>query len=255
MFTPWKNSYDHPRQHIKKQRHYFANKGPSSQSYGFSSSHVWMWVGLERRLSADEVLNCGVEDSWVPWTARWSNQSILKEKSWIFIGRTDAKPETPIVWPPDVKNWLIGKDPVARKDWRREEKGTQRMRWLDGITDLIDMSLGGHWELVTDRRPGVLQFMGSQRVRHDWVTELNNRILPRDRADHSKDPLPKTQEKTLDMDITRWSVLKSDWLYSLQSKMEKLYIIKNKTGSGLWLRSWAPYCQIQTSIEESRENY
>ena len=72
---------------------------------------------------------------------------------------------------------------------------------------------------------------------------------------HSKHPLPTTQEKTLYMDITRWSTPKSDWLYSLQPKMEKLYTVsKNKTRSWLWLRSWTPYCQIQTQIEESREN-
>ena len=70
-------------------------------------------------------------------------------------------------------------------------------------------------------------------------------------------PLPKTQEKTLHMDITRWSTPKLDWLYFLQPKMEKLYTVrkKNKTGSWLWLRSWTPYCQIQTEIEESRENH
>ena len=82
------------------------------------------------------------------------------------------------------------------------------------------------------------------------------RVLPREYTGHSKHPLPTTQEKTLHMDITRWSTSKSDWLYSLHPKVEKLYTIsKNKTGSWLWLRSWTPYCQIQTEIEESRENY
>ena len=85
---------------------------------------------------------------------------------------------------------------------------------------------------------------------------LANRILARICPGHSKHPLPTTQEKTLYMDITRWSILKSDWLYYLQPKMEKLYTVsKNNTGSWLWLRSWTPYCQIQTSIEESRENH
>ena len=90
-----------------------------------------------------------------------------------------------------------------------------------------------------------------------WKTlEFSNKVLPRERTGHSKHPLPTTQEKTIHMDITRWSISKSDWLYSLQSKMEKLYIVsKNKTGSCLWLRSWTPYCQIQTEIEESRENH
>ena len=88
------------------------------------------------------------------------------------------------------------------------------------------------------------------------VTKLVNRILPRECTGHSKHPLPTTQEAILHMDITRWSILKSDWLYSLQPKVEKLYMVsKNKTGSWLWLTSWTPYCKIQTYIEESRENH
>ena len=80
-----------------------------------------------------------------------------------------------------------------------------------------------------------------------WSRSKANRVLPRERTGHSKHPLPTTQEKTLHMDITRWLTLKSDWLYSLHPKMEKLYIVsKNKTGSWLWLRSWTPHCQIQT---------
>ena len=80
-----------------------------------------------------------------------------------------------------------------------------------------------------------------------WSKAKINRVLPRKCTDHNKHPLPTTQEKTLHMEITRWSTLKSDWLYSLQPKMEKLYTVsKNKTGSWLWLGSWTPYCQIQT---------
>ena len=90
----------------------------------------------------------------------------------------------------------------------------------------------------------------------EWSRAKTNRVLPRNCTGHNKHPLPTTQEKTLYMDITRCSTLKSDWLYSLQPKMEKLYTVsKNKTGSWLWLRSWTPYCQIQTEIEESRENH
>ena len=90
----------------------------------------------------------------------------------------------------------------------------------------------------------------------EWSRSKANRVLPRERTGHSKHPLPTTQEKTLNMDITRWSISKSDWLYSLQPKMEKLYTVsKNKTGNWLWLRSWTPYCQIQAWIEESRKNY
>ena len=81
----------------------------------------------------------------------------------------------------------------------------------------------------------------------EWSRAKTTRVLPRKCTGQSKHPLPTTQEKTLHMDITRWSTLKSDWLYSLQPKMEKLYTVsKNKTESWLWLRSWTPYCQIQT---------
>ena len=81
----------------------------------------------------------------------------------------------------------------------------------------------------------------------EWSRAKTNRVLPRKFTGHSKLPLPTTQEKTLHMDITKWSTPKSDWFYSLQPKMEKLYTVnKNKTRSWLWLRSWTPYCQIQT---------
>ena len=126
MLAPWKESYDRPRQHIKKQRHHFANKGPSSQSYGFSSSHESWTIKKDehQRIDAFELW-CWRRLLSVPWTERRSNQSILKEnQSWIFIGSTDDKAETPILWPPDVKNWLIWKDPDSGKDWRWEEKGT-----------------------------------------------------------------------------------------------------------------------------------
>ena len=127
--TPWKESYDQPRQHINKQRHYFANKGLSRQGYGFSSSHVWMWE-----------LDC--EEGWAP--KNWCFWTVVLEKtlespldckeiqpvhskgdrSWMFIGRTDAKAEIPVLWPPHAKSWLIGKDPDVGRDWGQEEKGT-----------------------------------------------------------------------------------------------------------------------------------
>ena len=100
----------------------------------------------------------------------------------------------------------------------------------------------------------------SNRQIWPWSTEWSrvkaNRVLRRERTSHSKHSLPTTQEKTLHVDINRWSTPKSDWLYCLQPKMEKLYIVsQKKTRSWLWLRSWTPYCQIQTEIEESRENH
>ena len=125
----WEKSYDQLRQHIKKQRHYFANKDLSSQSYGFSSRHVWMWE-----------LDC--EESWAP--KNWCFWAVVFEKtlespldckeiqpvhpkrdqSWVFIGRTDVEAETPILRPPNMKSWLIWKDSDAGRDWGQEEKGT-----------------------------------------------------------------------------------------------------------------------------------
>ena len=125
---PWKKSYDKPRQHIKKQRHYFAKKDLSSQGYAFSSSDVW-------------IGELGYKESWV--VKNWCFWTVVLEKalespfdckeiqpvhpkrnqSWMFIGRTGVEPETPILWPPDAKNWLTGKDPDAGKDWRQQEKG------------------------------------------------------------------------------------------------------------------------------------
>ena len=178
-FAPWKKIYDQPRQHIIKQRHYFANKGLSSQGYGVSSSHVWMWE-----------LDC--EESWAP--KNWCFWTVVLEKtlespldckeiqpvhpkgdqSWVFIGRIDVEAETPILWSPDAKNWLIIKDPDAGKDWRWKEKGTTEDE-VGGITNSMDMNSwvwvnSGSWWWTG--RPGVLQSLGSQRVRHDWATEL-----------------------------------------------------------------------------------
>ena len=124
MLTPWTESYGQPRQHIKEQRHYSANKGPSSQDYGFSSGHVRMW-------------KLNYKESWAPknwcfWTVvlekTWESLGLQGDpkgdESWVFIGRSDVEVETLILWPPDEKSWLIWKDPDARKDYRQEEKGT-----------------------------------------------------------------------------------------------------------------------------------
>ena len=142
MLSPWKKSYDQPRKLIKKQRHYFANKCQSSQSYDFSSSHVQMW-------------ELDYKESWVP--KNWCFWILVLEKtlespldckeiqpvhpkgnqSWIFIGRADDEAETPLLWPPDAKNWLIWKDPDAGKDWRQEKGMTEDEmvgwpHWLNG---------------------------------------------------------------------------------------------------------------------------
>ena len=118
---PWKKSYDQPRQHIKKRRHYFANKGPSSQGYAFSSSHVWMWEldykeswALKNRCFWTVVLEKTLES---PLDCEEIQPVHPKgDQSWMFIGRTDAEAEAPILCPSDGKNSLNGKDPDAGKD-------------------------------------------------------------------------------------------------------------------------------------------
>ena len=145
--------------------YHFNNKGPSILGYGFASGHVWMW-------------KLDYKESWA--LKNWCFWTVVLEKtletpldckeilpvhpeggqSWVFIGRADVEAETPILWPPDVKSWLIWKDPDAGKDWRQKKRERQRMRWLEGITDAIDMSLSELQELVTGK-PGMLQSMGS----------------------------------------------------------------------------------------------
>ena len=117
----------------------------------------WWWTGLLR----------------VPWTARRSNQSILKEISpGVFIGRTDAEAETPILWPPNAKNWLIGKDSDTGKDWKRRRDVRGWAGWMASLTwwTWVWASCSSWW---WTGKPGMLQSMGSQRIRHNWATELN----------------------------------------------------------------------------------
>ena len=127
MLAPWKKSYDQPRQLIKKQSHYFANKGPSSQSYGFSwVLHNWcFWTVV-----MDKTLESPLDSKEIQPVHPKGNQS------WTFIRRTDAEAVAPILWPPDMKNWLIRKDPDARKDWRQDNKG--KTGWDGWMASLID---------------------------------------------------------------------------------------------------------------------
>ena len=174
MLTPWKKSYDQPRQHIKKQRHYFANKGPSSLSYGFSSSHEWMW-------------ELDYKESWVP--ENWCFWTVVLEKTlarpldckeiqpvhsegdqpWVFFGRNDV--DTLATWYEELTHW---KRPWC---WKRSKAGREGDNrgwdgWMASSTQRTWVWLNsGSWWWIG--RPGMLQSMGSQRVGHDWATELN----------------------------------------------------------------------------------
>ena len=168
-FAPWKKSYDHHRQYIKKQRRYFTNRVfQSSQSYGFSSSHVWMWELCHK-------------ESWV--LKNWCFWTVVLEKtlespldckeiqpvhpkgnqSWIFTGRTNAEAETSILWPPDAKNWLVGKDSDAGKDWRQNEKRTKE----DEMVGWHHKLNGNDFEQVL----GVGDGRGSLACCSPWVAE------------------------------------------------------------------------------------
>ena len=174
MLAPWKNSYDKTTQCIKKQRHYFANKGPSSQRYGFSSSHVWMW-GLDHKEGwamknwcfCTVVLEKTLE---IPLDCKIKPVNPKGNQSWIFIGRTDAEAEAPILWPPDVKNWVLRKDSDAGKDWR-QEKGTtedEMVGWHHWLNGWVWASSRSWWWI---EKPGVLQSTGLQsRTRlSNWI--------------------------------------------------------------------------------------
>ena len=181
MLAPWRKGYDQSRQHIKKQRRHFANKGLSSQSHGFSSGHVWM-------------LELDPRESWAP--KNWCFQTVMLEKTlespldnkeiqpvgpkrnqfWRFIGRTNAEAEALILWPLDAKSQLIGKNPDAGKDWRQEEKAMTEDEmggWHHRFNGLICKLQ----ETVKDREAWCAVVCGvtkSSTQLSDWITATKN---------------------------------------------------------------------------------
>ena len=180
MLAPWKKSYDQPRQHVKKQRHYFVNKGPSSQGYGLSSGHAWMW---ELDYKESWVLK-----NWCFWTMVLEKTlespldckeiqpvHLKGDQSWVFIGRDDVEAETPILWIlwlPDVESWLIWKDPDAEKDWGPEEKGITEDEMVGSHHQLNGYGFG--WTLGVGDGQGGLVCCGSWDRKESVTTEWLN---------------------------------------------------------------------------------
>ena len=160
---------------------FFANKGPSSQGYGFSSGHVWMWElnHKESWASKNGCFGTVVLEKTFESPLDYKEIKPVHSKgnqSWIFIARTDAEAEAPIFWPPDAKNGLIWKDPRCRKRLKPGEGGNKGGDgWMASPAQWTRVwANSGRWWRAG--RPGVLQSMGSQRVRHDWAIEQQPQI-------------------------------------------------------------------------------
>ena len=173
MIASWQENYEKPRQCVEKQRHYFTNKGPYSHGYGLPSGHIRLW-DLDRkegRMPKNWCLRTVVLEK-TPQSPLDSEEikpvNLRGNQPWILIGRTDAEAEAPVFWSSDANSQLIGKIPDAGKEWGQKRRGPQRMRWLDGITDAMDMNLGKLREMMRDTEVWCTTI--GQTQLNDWKT-------------------------------------------------------------------------------------
>ena len=255
LLAPWKKSYDQLRQHVKKQRHYFANKGLSSQRFGFSSSHVWMW---ELDYKQSWVLRIDAFELWC-WR-RLESPLDCKEiklvhpkgnESWIFIGRTDAEAETPILWPSEAKNW---ERPWC---WERLKVGGEgdNRGWDSWMASLMDVSFGKLQELVMDReawRAAVHRVTKSWTRLSDWTAAAAAKSLQScptlcDPIDGSPpgSPVPGIlQARTLE-----WAAISFSSAWKWKVKVKPLSRVR------LLLTPWTAAYQAPLSMGFSRQEY
>ena len=158
---------------IKKQKHHFAGKGPYSQSYGFSSNHVLLWKldHKEGWAPKDPCFWVVVLEKTHECPLHSKDISPKENQPWIFTGRTDAEAEASIIWPPDVKSQLFGKDPDAWKIEGKRRKRQQRVKWLESITDSMDVNLSQRREIMKDREARLVAVHRVTKIGHDWAPE------------------------------------------------------------------------------------